>query len=464
MTNDAIPINASRPMTEAFLPSRNRAVYSLGVLLLGYIFSIMDRQVLTLLIGPIQQSLQINDSWMGILHGFTFALFYSIVGLPIARLIDRGNRRLIITVGVGLWCLATAASGLATEFWHLLLARACVAVGEAVLLPGAVSLISEFFTPQKRGRALGVLGTAGPFGAGIGLLSTGLVLGYFTNHPLTLPLLGQLEPWQLTLMCIGLPGLVVLVLMQGVPEPRKKRRSLTKKVEASSLSIPVSEVYAYLRINKRSFIGIMIGAGCFYAATYGASSWLPTYFVREYGWTYTRIGTWMGLILCICSPLGVMLASLLGEYWRNRGIVNGNLRVAILVCAALLLVSPPLLLSNNPNIALIFVALLATLWFCLLGIGPALIIEMSPLPMRGQFIAIFTGALNFIGAGIGPVSVGLLTDYVLSDPADIKYAILIVTIVSSLLGCAFFVSARKSFAASTRSAQKWQSPSKISSE
>jgi MFS family permease len=456
--NNTNLINARQLAANAFLPSRNRAVYSLGVLLLGYIFSIMDRQVLTLLIGPIQQSLHINDSWMGILHGFTFALFYSIVGLPIARLIDRGNRRLIISVGVGLWCLATAASGLATEFWHLLLARACVAVGEAVLLPGAVSLISEFFTPEKRGRALGALGTAGPLGAGIGLLSTGLVLGYFTTHPLTLPLVGQLEAWQLTLMCIGLPGLVVLALMQWVPEPRQNRKPLAKN-EVDSLSIPITEVGAYLRANKRSFTGIILGAGCFYAATYGGSSWLPTYFVREFGWSYTRIGTWMGLILCVCSPIGVMAASWLGEYWRNRGIVNGNLRVAIIVCAALLVVSPPLLLSNSPNIALPFVALLATLWFCLLGIGPALIIELSPVPMRGQFIALFTGALNFIGAGIGPVSVGLLTDYVLGDPADIKYAILIVTLVSSGLGCVLFMSARKSFAATARYAQQWQANS-----
>lgn len=462
MSTDANLINASQLAAKAFLPSRNRAVYSLGVLLLGYIFSIMDRQVLTLLIGPIQQSLQINDSWMGILHGFTFALFYSIVGLPIARLIDRGNRRLIISVGVGLWCIATAASGLATEFWHLLLARACVAVGEAVLLPGAVSLISEFFTTEKRGRALGAFGTAGPFGAGIGLLTTGLVLGYFTAHPLTLPFIGQLEPWQLTLMCIGLPGLVVLVLMQGVPEPRKDRRSVA--THAMSRSVPLPEVFAYLRSNKRSFTGIVLGAGCFYAATYGGSSWLPTYFVREYGWSYARIGTWMGLILCICSPIGVMAASWLGEYWRNRGVVNGNLRVAILVCGALFIVSPPLLLSANASMALPFVALIATLWFCLLGIGPALIIEMSPLPMRGQFIALFTGALNLIGAGIGPVSVGVLTDYVLGDPTDIKYAILIVTLVSSGLGCVLFISARKGFAATTKQAQRWQAHSATTAE
>ena len=150
------------------------------MLLLAYIFSIMDRQILTLLVGPIQKSLGVNDTMMGLLHGFTFAAFYAIMGLPISRLIDRGNRPVIIAVGIALWSLATAASGLATDFWHLLVARTGVAVGEAVLIPGAVSLLADLFSADKRGRAMGVFGAGGPLGAGIGLLAGGLLLGLFT--------------------------------------------------------------------------------------------------------------------------------------------------------------------------------------------------------------------------------------------------------------------------------------------
>ncbi|KAB0495278.1 MFS transporter [Pseudomonas vancouverensis] len=449
-----IPAPAT-PYATLSLPNRGRAHYALGVLLLAYVFSIMDRQVLSLLVGPIQQSLHVNDAWMGMLHGFTFAAFYSLAGLPIARLIDRGNRRLIIIVGIGLWCLATAASGLASEFWHLLLARVGVAVGEAVLLPGAVSLISDLFVVEKRGRALGVFGAGGPVGVGGGLLATGLVLGYFSTYPLTLPWLGTLAPWQTTLMSIGLPGLIVLFLMLGVPEPRRDRVPRTTAT-AIAANVPLKEVLAFLRANRRTFLAIVVGMGCYNAAVYGGGAWVPSYLVREFGWTYAKAGTVMGLIMCVSSPLGVLGASWLGEYWRRRGVANGNLRVAI--CASLLLplCATPLLLAPTATMAMPFLALSAGLWVCLFGIGPALIVDIAPAPMRGQFIALYTGILNLLGVGIGPLAIGVITDYVLVDPAAIRYSILIVTLIACALACPLLFCARHSFKTTVRHAGEWR--------
>jgi len=437
------------------LPNRGQAYYTVGVLLIAYIFSIMDRQILTLLVGPIQQSLQVNDSWMGVLHGFTFAAFYSLVGLPIARLIDRGNRRWVITVGIGLWCIATAAGGLANEFWHLLLARIGVAVGEAVLLPGAVSLISDLFPTEKRGRALGVFGTGASFGVGAGLLATGLVLGYFTEHPLTLPGLGLLQPWQTTLMSIGLPGLLVLLLMAGVPEPRSRKNAMGVKPQART-DVPLREVLAYLRENRRTFAALFLGAGCFYAAVYGSGGWVPTYLVREFGWSYSRVGALMGAIMCVCGPLGVVIASWLGEYWRNRGVSNGNLRVALIACILLALVSVPLLLASSLERAIPFLVLATLLWTSLFGVGAALIVEVSPAPMRGQFMAMFTGVLNLLGAGCGPVFMGLLTDYVFKDPHAIKYSILYVSLIACALAALLFCSAWGSFRQTAQNALQWE--------
>jgi MFS family permease len=444
-------MSSATEFPQAYAISPARANYAVGVLLLAYVFSIMDRQILTLLVGPIQQALQVNDSWMGVLHGFTFAAFYSLVGLPIARLIDRGNRRWIITLGVALWCLATAAGGLATEFWHLLLARVGVAVGEAVLLPGAVSLISDLFGAEKRGRALGVFGMGASFGAGAGLLATGLVLGYFTAHPLTLPGLGALQPWQTTLMSIGLPGLFILLLLRGVPEPRQQ--GVVQRTPPAT--VPLAEVQAYLLEHRRTFVGILLGAGCFYAGVYGSGSWVPSYFVREFGWTYARIGAWMGAIMCVCGPLGVMLASLLGEHWRNNGVVGGNLRVALAASIALPLFSVPMLLAPSAPWALVFLLFTSLLWTCLFGVGAALIVDITPAPLRGQFMALFTGVLSLLGAGCGPVAVGLLTDHWLG-PAGTHYAILIVTSVGGGLACLLFASARRSFAHTAQHAVQWQ--------
>lgn len=445
---------AATPCAASLLSNRGRARYALFVLLLAYVFSIMDRQVLSLLVGPIQQSLHVNDAWMGMLHGLTFAAFYSLAGLPIARLIDCGNRRLVIIVGIGLWCLATAASGLATAFWHLLLARVGVAVGEAVLLPGAVSLISDLFPPEKRGRALGVFGAGGPVGVGAGLLTTGLVLGYFSNHPLTLPLLGTLEPWQTTLMSIGLPGLIVLLLMLGVPEPRTDGAP-REAVSVAAQGVPLSEVLAFLRANRRTFFAILIGMGFYNAAVYGGGAWVPSYLVREFGWSYAKAGMVMGMIMCVSATLGVIGASWLGEFWRRRGVVNGNLRVAIIASVLLPLCATPLLLAPSAQLALPFLALSAALWVCLFGIGPALIVEVAPPPMRGQFIALYTGVLNLLGVGIGPLAIGIITDYALADPAAIRYSILIVTLVSCALACPLLLLARTTFGYTTQSARHW---------
>ncbi len=445
------PVASSAPC----LASPGQANYALGVLLLAYVFSIMDRQVLSLLVGPIQQSLHVNDTWMGMLHGFTFAAFYSLAGLPIARLIDRGNRRQVITIGIGLWCLATAASGLATEFWHLLLARVGVAVGEAVLLPGAVSLISDLFVPEKRGRALGVFGAGGPIGVGAGLLATGLVLGYFNAHPLALPFLGTLAPWQTTLMSIGLPGLIVLLLMVGVPEPRLTRAG-RKTPTARAPGVPLGEVLAFLRANQRTFVTIIIGMGFYNAAVYGGGAWVPSYLVREFGWSYAKAGTVMGLIMGVSAPLGVLGASWLGEYWRRHGVGNGNLRVAIIASIVLPLCATPLLLAPSAPLSLPFLALTAALWVCLFGVGPALIVEAAPAPMRGQFIALFTGVLNLLGVGIGPLAIGVITDYVLVDPSAIRYSILIVTLIACALACPLLLCARHSFGKTTQQAREWQ--------
>ncbi|MFU2325777.1 MFS transporter [Pseudomonas sp. NFX98] len=436
-------------------PTSGQAYYTVSVLLIAYIFSIMDRQILTLLVGPIQQSLHVNDSWMGALHGFTFAAFYSLVGLPIARLIDSGNRRLVITVGIGLWCLATAASGLATEFWHLLVARIVVAVGEAVLLPGAVSLISDLFPAEKRGRALGVFGTGASFGVGAGLLATGLVLGYFTAHPLTLPGLGLLQPWQTTLMSIGLPGLLVLLLMTGVPEPRTRKNAQGVKPMAQA-TVPLHEVMTYLRENRRTFGAIFVGAGCFYAAVYGSGTWVPTYLVREFGWTYAKVGALMGAIMCVCGPLGVIIASWLGEYWRNRGVTNGNLRIALIVCLLVAVVSVPLLTASSLERAIPFLVLIAILWTSLFGVGAALIVEVSPAPMRGQFMAMYTGVLNLLGNGFGPVIMGMLTDYAFKDPQAIKYSILYVSLTGCGLAILIFCSAWSSFQRTAQKALQWE--------
>ncbi len=438
--------------------SPGRAWYAVGVLLAAYIFSIMDRQILTLLVGPIQKSLHVNDTLIGLLHGFTFAAFYGVMGLPIARLIDRGNRRVIIAVGIAVWSLATAAGGLATEYWHLLAARVAVAVGEAVLVPGTVSLLADLFAPERRGRAMGVFGAAGAVGSGVGLIAGGLILGAYTASRPVLPFLGEIEPWQATFIAVGLPGVVIAFFMLLVPEPRIARKGISgaSSVAEEAVSVPIVQVKDYIVQNGKTITSFLVGAGFFYMCVYGYAGWAPTYFVRHFGWKYQEIGKVFGLLLAIAGPLGTLFASWLGDHWRKRGIVNAYMRIALVAVAGLTVSTSAMVLVPTANMAAVCLGLSAFFSFFLFGVGPAVIAQISPAPMRGQLAALYTGGLNLLGAGMGPVAIGLLTDYVLRDPKAISTSMLIVFLVAGALATLLFRSGLKSYAETLKRAAEWQ--------
>jgi MFS family permease len=429
-----------------------RAWYAVGVLLLAYIFSIMDRQILTLLVGPIQQTLGANDTSMGLLHGFTFAAFYAVMGLPIARMIDRGDRPMIIAVGIAVWSVATAASGLATDFVHLVAARTCVAVGEAVLIPGAVSLLANLFSPDKRGRAMGIFGTGAPVGAGVGLLAGGLLLGLFTLSPAMLPFLGELLPWQATFIAVGLPGVVIAVLMLFVPEPRRKGVARTSPIEG----LPVSVIVGFLRSHRKTFTAIMFGAGFLYLAIYGWLAWTPTYFVRELGWTYPQVGKLLGIILTVAGPLGALGGSWIADFWRRKGVAHASLRVGVVSCVGMAVASTGMVFGGSPVVSVISLTLGAMFSFTLIGVGAMSLQETAPAPMLGQVAALFAGVLNIIGAGLGPVAVGVITDYVLRDPSAIGTAIFVTCVSASVIGLLVFRSGFATYAATRADATDWR--------
>ncbi|MGO4220687.1 MFS transporter [Lysobacter sp. TAF61] len=436
--------------------SSGRAWYAVGVLLVAYIFSIMDRQILTLLVDPIQQSLGVNDTLIGLLHGFTFAAFYAVAGLPIARVIDRGDRRWIIAIGIAIWSVATAAGGLAGEYWHLLLARIAVAVGEAVLLPGAVSLLADLFSGSERGRAMGVFGAAGPLGSGIGLIAGGLLLAAYTASQPVLPLLGAIEPWRATFIAVGLPGVIVAAVMLTIPEPRKRKRGANPVATATAPEVPVAAVLTYLGANARTVVSLFVGAGFFYTGVYAWAGWAPTFFVREFGWTYPQIGKVFGLALAITGPAGALFGTWLGDRWRRKGIAHGYLRVALTAAIGLTTVASAMVLAPGADLAVIFLVLSAGFSFFLFGAGPAAIAQIAPGRIRAQLTALYTGGLNLIGAGLGPVAVGALTDYVLDDPKAIKFSMLAIFVASGVVAIVLFRSGVRGYRRTLDNAAAWE--------
>ena len=198
--------------------------YFLSIMTLSFAVSFIDRQVMTLLIEPIKSDLLINDTQVSLLIGFAFSIFYISMAIPIARLVDRGNRVNIISLGVFFWSLMTAVCGLAKNYWQLFLARVGVGVGEATLTPAVYSLIPDYFPKEKLGTAVGFYMLGMSFGTGFALVLGGAILSYVSNiGDIVFPIVGTLRPWQVTFVIVGLPGIFLALLIKlSIREPVRR--------------------------------------------------------------------------------------------------------------------------------------------------------------------------------------------------------------------------------------------------
>ena len=200
--------------SDAQAPSQAQARWTLGVLFVVYAVNFVDRNILAVLLQPIKEELGVSDTAMGFLTGFAFAVFYTFAGIPIARIADRGSRRTVMAVGIAFWSVMTAASGLARSFTQLAIARIGVGIGEASATPAAHSLISDYFPPERRTRAIAIYN----MGASAGVLF-GLLLGGW---------LQQAFGWRVAFAVVGLPGLAIALLVRlTVAEVKEERLFIT---------------------------------------------------------------------------------------------------------------------------------------------------------------------------------------------------------------------------------------------
>lgn len=404
-------------------PSLPYAWYVVGVLTLAYVFSFIDRQILSLLVGPIERDLGISDTQMSLLMGFSFAVFYTLFGIPLGRLADARSRRVIIAVGIAAWSLMTVGCGLARKYWQLALMRMGVGVGEASLSPAAYSLIADYFPPERRATAISVYSVGIYLGSGLAFIVGGLVAKFALGQDqFDLPVVGPTRAWQLIFFAVGLPGLLMALLACTIREPA--RQGLRPKAAASP--VPVREVWAYLRDNRSTFLCLNLGVAWLTFSSYGAAGWVPTFFVRKHGWTPAQAGMIFGLIVAVAGTLGVMAGGWLADRLRLRGYADAELRVALLASVGWLpfgILYP--LMTRGPWAA----AMLAPSIFfgsAPFGVAPAAIQRMMPNAMRAQATAVYLFVINLIGMGLGPTAVALATDRVFRDKAAVDRSLLLV--------------------------------------
>ena len=453
-------LHHKREATDALpYPNPAYAWYVVAVFVLANTFSFIDRQILSLMVGPMKRDLVITDTQMSLLQGIAFAAFYTIMGLPIGRLVDRRNRIGIISVGVFFWSLMTSLCGTAKVYWQLLLYRVGVGVGEAALSPSAYSVISDYFPPKRLGIAIGVYGMGVYIGAGLALVIGAEVIGLVSRGgDVTLPLLGQIYSWQVVFLVVGLPGLLIALLVRTIREPKRRghmRRTLGEDGVERDAEVPFGEVLAYLKANAAAFLFMNLCFAFLAMMAYGIAAWVPTFLVRTYGWNIVEAGRWYGWIIVIFGTAGVVSGGATGDLVCSWGYRNGRIIVMALTGLVTLPFAIGFPLMSDPKMALLLLAPATFFATFTTGVGPSALQEMMPNQMRGFAAALSGLIVNFIGLGLGPTAIAVFTDYVLKDEHMLRYSLAYVPPVILIIGAMFGFLALRPYLKSLDYLERW---------
>lgn len=396
-------VGAPPPLSAAYVR------YALWMLLIIYTLNFLDRGIINILAGPIKKDLGISDSALGLLMGIGFAFFYTILGLPIARFAERGNRAKIISVSVVIWSAFTALSGAAQNYWHLLLARVGVGIGEAGCTPPAHSLISDYVAADKRASAIAFYSLGVPIGSALGLIIGATIADAFG--------------WRWAFAIVGLPGVAIGALAYfTLKEPRKL--GLVPQPKAGSG--PTLLATAKELTNRKSYWYVVGAATMISFLSYGKSAFIPVMLSRVHGLSLTEIGTLLALSGIVAGVMGTMI----GGYIADRA-AKTDVRAYMTIPMVAFVLSVPFFLlamfSSNAYFAIALLTLpglLNSIWY-----GPvyASIQGLVGPQSRATAVALMLFVLNMVGLGLGPFTVGLVSDilthqhFAANAPAGIEF-------------------------------------------
>lgn len=406
-------------------PSKSAGWYAVAALWFAYVVSYVDRLALTFLVDPIKRDLGVTDTEMSLLIGFSFAVFYSALGIPIARYADRGRRVRLIVIGVLVWSAMTAACGFAQGFLALLAARIGVAVGEAVLQPTALSLISDFFRKDQKAAPISAYLTASFAGTAIAYAVGGSFLAFAETWDIaSVPVLRSMEPWQITFLLVALPGLLAALLIAMIREPARRERAYqTRRPGEPDAGVSWRELGAILKRDSRAYATIIGGPLLFCVYVFGLLVWLPSVLTRIHSVPAAEAGALIGGAFLLGGPLGVMGSSWLAQRRVRQGTYEGVMRTAL--HCNLLGIVPGIAVVLAPNGT---VAAIAFFVFVLVGCGmtslPQAALQMlAPNEVRAQVAALWGLGVNLFGLGLGPTIAALISDAIDPTGSSLHYGL-----------------------------------------
>ncbi len=399
-------------MSEITITKRQRS-YTLFLLVIVFTSSHVDRQIVAILQEPIKLAFGISDTQLGLLTGVMFAIFYATLGMPMAMWADRHNRRNLITFSISLWSLMTALCGAAVQFWQLLIARIGVGVGEAGSNPPSHSIISDLYAPHERGTAMAIFALGVNFGVMLGYLIGGWV--------------NEFLDWRWAFVAAGAPGLIIALVVRFTM--REPPRGYAEAITEAPPAPPFRAVAAYMA--GHATIRHLVAASTLISfAGYAGIAWVPVYLQRVHEFSTGESGT----VLAIAIGIGGGIGTFLGGYLADRlAGINEGWR-AWIVCIAIIVYLPLAYLSytaTDPFWAAAWFFGPATLGGVYLGTNFAMLQSQLPVEMRAVGAAISLFILNIIGLGLGPLTVGVISDATMATAGvdSIRYGLLAMIIV-----------------------------------
>jgi MFS family permease len=418
-----VSLRAPSDARSANRSSSARAYVALAILTLAYVFSFVDRIVVNLLVEPMRRDLGLSDIEISLLMGFSFAVFYTVCGLPLGWLADRCDRRKLIAAGVALWSAATVACGLVRGYGALFTARLFVGAGEAALTPAAHSMIADMFPKERLGRAMSIYAMGIYVGSGLALLiGAGAIYLAELRTEWVLPLVGAVFPWQMVFVIVGLPGFAVALLVLWLREPAR---------QSNLQALSFSETLAWARSERRFLLLHHVGFALLSLVAYAGAAWIPTAFVRSFGWTTVQAALCFGTMTVVFSVAGCIVGGIQSDRMALRFGSEKRARVGVWAAIGLLVSFAAFALVSD---AISAVAILAPICFFIampFGAASAVLAERAPSRLRGQASALYLLAISVIGIGVGPTAVAITTEYLLNDNGLVRFAIGAVCCVAS---------------------------------
>jgi len=430
MNQDLAPPSLASVATPAdsAWPSARRAWWVIGVFFVAAILYYTDRFILNLLVDPIRADLHISDTQVSLLQGVAFALVYAVAGLPFGRLADVLPRRAVIMAGVLTWSLATAACGFAHTFGQLFVARIGVGIGEAALAPAAVSMIGDYFPPQRRGAAIGVFLTGMSIGSGMAIvLGGGLLQAADSGLLKHLPIVGALAPWRAVLVLLGLPGLAIVGLLFSIREPQRRDRA-----SATGAALPLKTVVGEFIRLRRVLVPLYLTLALSSAGDIALQAWTPVLLSRRFGFSPGEIGETLGFLAIATGIAGSVFGGVVSDHMAKRGGQPARVLMALGAYVLGLGGGGVALAANGFQVVALY-----TLWMLMITVSETICItlvqEVVPNEMRGVGASLVSFANILIGLSLGTTLTAVFTDHVYHNPLAVGLSITSVAAPAGLL-------------------------------